>query len=398
MAKKVIGMVLGALIAFAAFYLLVVPYISPEAPQPIPVVKADLDGDGLTNDQEKALGTDPRNPDTDNDGLKDGEEIKSFVTDPLKSDTDGDGVDDGRELELGLNPTSSDTDADKLADGRELELGTNPKVADTDGDGLSDGEEFLVCKSDPKDVDTDDDGLTDGYEVQSTRTSPIKADTDDDGLSDKEEVDRYYTDPLKADTDGDKLSDYDEVIVRKTDPRDTDSDNDGLGDYNEVVVKGTNPLDPDTDDDGYFDGEDLFPLYDAHLIVDIVYWEEKDYADPLWTRGDVYFILRVYDEEWNPIGYRKSKVHDDVKSAKNLDPLEIDIPDNIRNVYVVIEAWDSDQPWSADEQYDISEELEYRALTISYDVLSGYVEMKSDGDVDGSTADIDGLIKVGLQI
>src|SRR5262249_21764765 len=35
----------------------------------------DLDGDGLLNDDEKRLGTDPLNPDTDGDGLKDGEEV-----------------------------------------------------------------------------------------------------------------------------------------------------------------------------------------------------------------------------------------------------------------------------------------------------------------------------------
>ncbi len=34
----------------------------------------DPDGDGLTNDQEAALGTDPNDADTDNDGIDDGTE------------------------------------------------------------------------------------------------------------------------------------------------------------------------------------------------------------------------------------------------------------------------------------------------------------------------------------
>ena len=35
----------------------------------------DRDGDGLTNEVEKRLGTDPNNPDTDGDGLLDGWEV-----------------------------------------------------------------------------------------------------------------------------------------------------------------------------------------------------------------------------------------------------------------------------------------------------------------------------------
>jgi len=53
----------------------------------------DSDGDGLTDEQEIELGTDPNNPDTDGDGISDGRE-KELGTDPLKKDTDGDGVDD----------------------------------------------------------------------------------------------------------------------------------------------------------------------------------------------------------------------------------------------------------------------------------------------------------------
>ncbi len=47
---------------------------------------ADLDGDGLSNAQEQALGTDLSRSDTDSDGWDDGEEVASF-TDPL-SDAD----------------------------------------------------------------------------------------------------------------------------------------------------------------------------------------------------------------------------------------------------------------------------------------------------------------------
>ena len=52
-------------------------------PPPPPPVPDDLDGDGLTNDDETNIhGTDPNNPDTDGDGLSDGAEVANG-TDPL---------------------------------------------------------------------------------------------------------------------------------------------------------------------------------------------------------------------------------------------------------------------------------------------------------------------------
>ncbi|HEU5123392.1 MAG TPA: carboxypeptidase regulatory-like domain-containing protein [Verrucomicrobiae bacterium] len=54
----------------------------------------DFDHDGLSNGQERLLGTDPGRADTDNDGLTDGAEI-ALGTDPLNPDTDADGLVDG---------------------------------------------------------------------------------------------------------------------------------------------------------------------------------------------------------------------------------------------------------------------------------------------------------------
>lgn len=42
----------------------------------------DSDGDGLSDDEERALGTDPFNPDTDGDGISDGDEV-DCGSDPL---------------------------------------------------------------------------------------------------------------------------------------------------------------------------------------------------------------------------------------------------------------------------------------------------------------------------
>jgi hypothetical protein len=61
----------------------------------------DADGDGINDDDEIALGTDPQNPDTDGDGLNDWEEINegedTFLTDPTNEDTDGDGAIDSED-------------------------------------------------------------------------------------------------------------------------------------------------------------------------------------------------------------------------------------------------------------------------------------------------------------
>ncbi len=64
----------------------------------------DLDGDGLEYDAEIDAGTDPNDPDTDDDGLSDNEELIEYDTNPLVGDTDGDGDPDGIEVDLGTDP------------------------------------------------------------------------------------------------------------------------------------------------------------------------------------------------------------------------------------------------------------------------------------------------------
>jgi hypothetical protein len=61
----------------------------------------DPDQDGLTNLQEFQLGTDPNNPDTDRDGLTDGQEALLYHTNPLLFSTDGTGISDGIEVQTG---------------------------------------------------------------------------------------------------------------------------------------------------------------------------------------------------------------------------------------------------------------------------------------------------------
>ncbi|MCR5234951.1 MAG: cellulose binding domain-containing protein [Lachnospiraceae bacterium] len=64
----------------------------------------DFDNDGLMNDEEERLGTDPTCPDTDADRLSDYDEEKVYGTDPLKWDTDDDKISDYDELCYNMNP------------------------------------------------------------------------------------------------------------------------------------------------------------------------------------------------------------------------------------------------------------------------------------------------------
>ncbi|MBU7018883.1 MAG: DUF4932 domain-containing protein [Theionarchaea archaeon] len=82
-------------------------------------IKKDLDKDGLSDNYEMCLGTDPNKKDTDDDGIHDGYELK-IKTNPLNSDSDNDGLQDGiEEYETNTDPLNSDTDNDGLKDGND---------------------------------------------------------------------------------------------------------------------------------------------------------------------------------------------------------------------------------------------------------------------------------------
>ncbi|WP_434044989.1 MULTISPECIES: DUF3344 domain-containing protein [Sorangium] len=247
---------------------------------------------------EGATKTDPLDADSDDGGVPDGHEdfdldgvIDEGETDPNDGaddvppvDTDGDGLSDDLEETIGSDPLDADSDDDGALDGQE----PNP-ADDTDGDGL-----INVL-----DVDSDNDGLFDGTELGlpcdnaatdataghcradadggATKTSPIDADTDDGGVPDGQEdfnldgaIDAGETDPNNGDddvpptdTDGDGLSDDLEDLIG-TDPNDADSDDDGVIDGQEPNFSDDhdgdgliNALDPDSDGDGLFDGTEL---------------------------------------------------------------------------------------------------------------------------------------------
>jgi hypothetical protein len=177
---------------------------------------SDADKDGLSDDEEAQLGTNPNDPDTDNDGLLDGEEVNTYHTKPRDADTDDDGMPDGWEVDHGLDPLVGDGNGD------------------LDRDGLTNRDEYNRG-TDPANADTDNDGMPDKWEVDK-RLNPVVADGN-------------------ADPDGDALKNVDEY-TRGTNPQDPDTDDDTLKDGREVTI-GTNPKNPDSDGDGIPDGVEV---------------------------------------------------------------------------------------------------------------------------------------------
>jgi hypothetical protein len=101
----------------------------------------DFDGDGLFDLEEFQRNTDPTDPDTDDDDLLDGAEVKTHSSDPLLVDTDGDTLNDGIEVNThGTDPTLRDTDMDFYDDNVELENGTS--AIDANDPGLFAGTEL----------------------------------------------------------------------------------------------------------------------------------------------------------------------------------------------------------------------------------------------------------------
>jgi len=219
----------------------------------------DIDGDGITNEDEEAAGTDPSDDneaptDTDGDGLVDAvdtdddndgvpDDLDAFPTDAEEvADSDGDGIGNNRD---------TDDDGDGLSDAEEIQNGTNPLVADSDGDGVNDLEDLFP--NDPNEsIDTDGDGLG----------NSLDPDDDNDGILDDEDLDNdndNYTDEdeLNAQTDpfnpNDTPSDFDQDFI--SDVTDSDDDNDGVEDSQDAF-----PFDPnetlDTDGDGIGDNQD----------------------------------------------------------------------------------------------------------------------------------------------
>jgi outer membrane protein OmpA-like peptidoglycan-associated protein len=220
----------------------------------------DDDGDGLDDEAERLAPTDPRDADSDDDGVRDGDE-PAPATDSdgdglpgaLDPDSDDDGVRDGTEAGITAPHPHTDTTRGAFVPDADPATTTDPLAADSDRGGVRDGAEdpdhdgaLAPGELDPRRAaddtsppDADGDGLTDAEERRAG-TRPDDADSDDDGVLDGDEPNWAY------DTDRDGL----------IGARDPDSDGDGVRDGTELGVVAP---DPDTDTGAGFFRPDADP-------------------------------------------------------------------------------------------------------------------------------------------
>ena len=299
--------------------------------------------------------TDPRRQDTDGDGLTDFEEIVGFTFEMIEAPNDLPRVvlppyarrdAQGNVLELldfATNPLDPDTDRDGIADGDEVRIGIDPtirdadKVRDTDGDGLSDYLEMqgwrvafittdwisaqadepkartlVVCEpqeySEPHadcrvvidEIDDEVRSVPDSNSPRRWRFSPSIDEVLEDLADPWNELDVYRrngqelpnttSDPRRVDTSGNGLTDYEEYQLGSH-PRLIDTSGDGLSDFEEVQgfnfppdpddpIRYTDPLNADTDADGLSDYQEVREPWVVRVAGQEPYWAYSDPTDP----------------------------------------------------------------------------------------------------------------------
>jgi hypothetical protein len=133
-----------------------------------PVV--DSDADGLGDEEEERVGSEPDNPDSDGDGI--GDLVETLVDlDPLSRDKP--------KACRTIESPGGDSDLDGLTDCDEALLGTEPTLVDSDGDGMPDNLEvigFTDYLNGDAEADADGDGATNSDELRQ-RTDPRSTDT-----------------------------------------------------------------------------------------------------------------------------------------------------------------------------------------------------------------------------
>jgi hypothetical protein len=200
-----------------------------------PPEDVDSDEDGLTDELETALGTDPSLPDSDADGVSDSDEIDFYGTDALDPDTDEDGLDDAEELlTQGTNPLLDDTDGDDVLDAEEVAAGSDPL------DAVS-----VPATPTPSPTSTPEPALEPAPEP-TLEASPTLPATPLPTLDEAEKLEPGMKSLPSGDLDGDGLSTADEVSIHGTNVTVADSDGGGVSDGDEVAA-GTDPLDPSDD-------------------------------------------------------------------------------------------------------------------------------------------------------
>ncbi|RTZ66825.1 MAG: hypothetical protein DSZ29_02270, partial [Aquificaceae bacterium] len=226
----------------------------------------DSDNDGLSDADEKLLGTERYLADTDGDGINDGDEVGNNVSSPRDSDNDKriDALDSDDDND-GL-PTVFETQEDTDNDGIPNYLDT-----DSDNDGVSDGDEAGITS-----MDMDGDGIDNLLDVNSTGAQDSNGDgiddnfefpdSNNDGTPDylDKKTQNISSRPLSTEElnalqqSSNNMSN--KLTVAKIDPT-LDQDHDGIPDIIEIKI-GTNPKQRDSDNDHVSDAIEIGLIHD----------------------------------------------------------------------------------------------------------------------------------------
>lgn len=291
-------------------------------------VKADTDGDGVSNDIDECPNT-PK-----------GESVNQFGCAETQIDTDGDGINDNLDLcqetpvgetvdENGCSDSQKDSDSDGIIDDIDEcpnsgegevvdETGCSDNQRDSDNDGVFDdrdecpntpsGESVVENGCSNSQKDSDGDGVTDdldqcsntpsGESVNEYGCSDSETDGDGDGVTNDldecpntpngENVDSKGCSDSQKDSDGDGINDYidkcpntpasQDVNPQGCSPSQRDSDADGVVDSDDqcsntptgetVDGNGCSQSQKDSDGDGISDYQDQCPNTSASEDVD----------------------------------------------------------------------------------------------------------------------------------
>ncbi len=246
----------------------------------------DTDGDGLSDDWERARGLNPELKDSDGDEVEDG--IDAFPLDPEETtDTDGDGIGDNADPDDDNDGVVDDLDQFPRDPGETVDTDLdgvgNNLDPDDDGDGVEDSRDHFPL--DPAEwADTDGDGLANNADP----------DDDNDGLPDIADWFPYTPIGSFPDGDGDGAPDLcDESCLATGMGADPDVDADGMPDAWEARYPGVAEHSPyseqDLDEDTLVDRleYELGSLPDdaADLPVGRVYQQQKTFSPDVIDSG-----------------------------------------------------------------------------------------------------------------